>query len=227
MNNPPVIASMPSPSCRSKVRVKICGITNPEDAEAAIEAGADALGFNGFTGSKRYIDLRQASAWIAQLPPLVMRVAVLVNPTVEEALSVLALPGIDLVQFHGDEPPEFCHQFSGRGFVKALAAKDRGSLSDCEAFQTAAILLDAFVPGAYGGTGQLIDLALAAAFVREHPRLRVILSGGLTPENVGQAVRAVRPYAVDVASGVESHSRKKDSSRMRDFIAVAKAWHEG
>lgn len=222
MNNPLVSASTPQP-CSPNVRVKICGITNPEDAEAAIDAGADALGFNGFSGSKRYLDLRAASEWIAQLPPLVMRVAVLVNPTREEAMAVLELPGIDLVQFHGDETPMFCRGFARHGFIKAMAARDRGSLAECEAFQTGAVLLDAFVPGAFGGTGQLIDLALAAEFVREHPRLRVILSGGLAPENVAEAVQAVRPYAVDVASGVESHSRKKDPSRMRDFIAAARA----
>jgi phosphoribosylanthranilate isomerase len=223
LNNSPVSASTASPRCQSGVRVKICGITNPEDAEAAIDAGADALGFNGFAGSKRYLDLQSASEWISQLPPLVMRVAVLVNPSMEEALSVLALPGIDLVQFHGDESPDFCHAFSRHGFIKALAARDRDSLAQCKAFRTGSVLLDAFVPGAFGGTGQLIDMALAAEFVREHPALRVILSGGLNPENVGEAVRAVRPYAVDVASGVESHSRKKDPSRMRDFIAAARA----
>jgi len=206
----------------TRVRVKICGITNPRDAEDAIDAGADALGFNGFSGSKRFLDLRAASGWIAGLPPFVSRVAVLVNPSQEEAEAVGMLPGIDLLQFHGDEPPEFCCRFTRHGFIKALAARDRASLREPARYGTASVLLDAFVPGAYGGTGHLIDLELASEFVRENPGLRVILSGGLTPENVAAAVRAVRPYAVDVASGVESHSCKKDPSRVRDFIAAVR-----
>lgn len=207
-------------------RVKICGITNPDDAEAAIEAGADALGFNGYAGSKRYIDLREASCWIAQLPPFITRVAVLVNPSWEEAAEILALPGIDAVQLHGDETPEFCSAFrqqgGEKGFIKALAARNRESLRALAAYGTRSILLDAYVPGEYGGTGSLIDLELAAAVVRENPQLSITLSGGLTPGNIAGAVAAVRPYAVDVASGVESHSRKKESSLMRDFVAAAK-----
>ena len=206
----------------ARVKVKICGITNPADAEAAIDAGADALGFNGFAGSKRFIDLVEASGWMAALPPFVTRVAVLVNPAAAEVETLLALPGIDRVQFHGDESPEFCAAFARHGFIKALAARDRGALELAAQYGTRDVLLDAFVPGAYGGTGRLIDLDLAAAFVRENPGLRVILSGGLTPENVAAAVRAVRPHAVDVASGVESHSCKKDPARMRDFIAAVR-----
>ncbi|MEI7958645.1 MAG: phosphoribosylanthranilate isomerase [Verrucomicrobiota bacterium] len=207
---------------RNRVRVKICGITTPHDAEAAIDAGADALGFNGFSGSKRFLDLAAASSWMAALPPFVTRVAVLVNPSLADAQAVLALPGVDRLQFHGDETPEFCQPFAGRGFIKALAAKDRAALLRAGQYGTASILIDAFVPGAYGGTGSLIDLELAAAFVRENPGLRVLLSGGLTPDNVAAAVRAVRPHAVDVASGVESHSCKKDPVRMRDFITAVR-----
>ena len=207
---------------RQAVRVKICGITNPDDAHAAIEAGADALGFNGYEGSKRYIDLRAASSWICELPASVSRVAVLVNPSREEAQSVQKLAGIDFLQFHGHETPEFCRDFASRLYIKAVAARDRDALQLCEQFETRVVLLDAFVPGAFGGTGQLIDLDLAAEFVRSHPHLKVILSGGLTPDNVAEAVRTVRPYAVDVASGVESHPRKKDRSLMNDFINAAR-----
>ena len=99
---------------RNRVRVKICGITTPHDAEAAIDAGADALGFNGFSGSKRFLDLAAASSWMAALPPFVTRVAVLVNPSLADAQAVLALPGVDRLQFHGDETPEFCQPFAGR-----------------------------------------------------------------------------------------------------------------
>ena len=207
---------------KNRVRIKICGITNPQDALDAIDAGADALGFNGFAGSKRFIDLATASDWIAQLPPFVTRVAVLVNPSAPQAQAALALPGIDLLQFHGDESPEFCAPFARHGFIKALAARDRASLAAAARFGASAVLLDAFVPGAYGGTGRLIDLELAAEFVRDHPELRVILSGGLNPENVAEAVRVVRPYGVDVASGVESHPCKKDPARVRELIAAVR-----
>lgn len=206
----------------NNVRIKICGITTPGDAEAAIEAGADALGFNGFRGSKRYLDLEGASPWMAQLPPFVSRVAVLVNPAAEEARAVAALPGIDRLQFHGHESPEFCAAFEQNGFIKAVAARDHAALELAAGYATRSILLDAYVPGAFGGTGKVIDWGLAAEFVAAHPELRVILSGGLTPENVGEAVRAVRPHAVDVASGVESHPCKKDPSRMRAFIAAVR-----
>ncbi len=202
-----------------RVRVKICGITNRADAEAAIEAGADALGFNAFPGSKRYFDFEKEADWLTQLPPFVMRVAVVVNPTVEEAERLLALPGIDLLQFHGDETPGFCARFARHGFIKALAARNRATLETCRDYAASAVLLDAYVPGAYGGTGQLIDLQLAAEFVREHPDRKVILSGGLTVDNVAEAVRAVRPWAVDVASGVEGETpRCKDRQKMRDFV---------
>lgn len=203
-----------------RVRVKICGITTEEDALAAIDAGADALGFNGYSGSKRFIDLAAESTWISRLPPFVTRVAVLVNATQEEATAVLRLPGIDLVQFHGDESPEYCRPFAGR-FLKAVRARDRETLRRLEGYGDM-LLLDAFVPGVFGGSGQLIDLELVAEFVREHPRVRVILSGGLAPENVGEFVRRARPYAVDVASGVESAPGRKDRGRMHEFIAAVK-----
>ena len=207
---------------KNRVRVKICGIANLQDAEAAIDAGADVLGFNGFRGSKRFLDLQAASAWMADLPPNVTRVAVLVNPTRAEAEAVLALPGIDQLQFHGDETPEFCMHFTRNSFIKAIAARDREILLAALCYPTRQILLDAYAPGQYGGTGRVIDWGLAASFVEENPTLQVILSGGLTPENVTAAIRAVRPHTVDVASGVESHPCKKDTARMREFIAAVR-----
>jgi phosphoribosylanthranilate isomerase len=210
-----------------RIRVKICGITNPGDALDAIEAGADALGFNGFSGSKRVIDLRTAASWIAKLPPFVTRVAVLVEPSIAEAEAILACPGIDLLQFHGAETPEFCRHFAAHSFIKALPAKDRAGLERSQDYGAETVLIDAFVPGAFGGTGQLIDLELASKFVHEHRPMKVILSGGLTPENVAQAIRVVRPYAVDVASGVESHPRKKDKSLMNEFVRAVKEASEG
>ncbi len=209
----------------SRVRVKICGVTNRADAEAAIELGADALGFNLFTGSKRFIDLREESNWIRELSPFVTRVAVMVNPTRSETDEVFALPFIDAVQLHGDEDADFCAHFARRGlqFFKAVAARDAATLENVARFQTPWILLDAFSAGQFGGTGKLVDLALAEKFASENPQVKLVLSGGLTAENVAEAVRRVRPFAVDVASGVESAPGRKDREKMRAFISAAQS----
>ncbi len=207
-----------------RIRVKICGITNRVDAEAAIELGADALGFNLYRGSKRFIDLAAESPWISDLPPFVTKVAVMVNPSAAEAGAVFEQSCIDLVQFHGAEDEMFCRHFaeSGRPFIKAIALKEPGSVENVSRFCTPNILVDAYSPHAFGGTGYLIDLDLAAKFAASHSALRVILSGGLNPENVSEAIRRVRPYAVDVASGVESSDpRKKDRQRVAEFIRAA------
>lgn len=206
-----------------RVRVKICGVTNREDAEAAIALGADALGFNLFAGSKRCIDLDREGDWIAALPPLVTRVAVLVNATLDEARRVAAHPAIHCVQFHGDEDETYCAEFarSGRSFVKALRVRDAGVIAEAPRFSTRHLLLDADAGAAYGGTGTPIDLGLAAEVVRAHPSLNIFLAGGLRPEAVAAAVALVQPYAVDVASGVErvGDPRRKDPDRMAAFLA--------
>lgn len=210
----------------ARVRVKICGLTNREDAAAAIALGADALGFNLFPGSKRCVALDDAADWMRALPPFVARVAVVVNLPLDDARRLAARPEIDLVQFHGDEDAAYCAEFArlGRPFVKALRLRDAASIALAEAFSTRHVLLDAHAGAAYGGTGTLIDLALAAECVRRHPSLHIILAGGLNPGNVGEAVRAVRPYAVDVASGVEvaGDARRKCASRMERFLAAAR-----
>jgi phosphoribosylanthranilate isomerase len=209
----------------ARIRVKICGITCSEDAERAVGLGADALGFNLFPGSKRYLNLRENAGWIAQTSPLVTKVAVLVNLPIQEALEVAAHPAIDLVQFHGNETPEYCAQFarSGNPFIKALRLATEADVEGAAGFFTSDVLLDAASGTAYGGTGSAVDLRLAAAVGRVHSHLRVILAGGLRPGNVGEAVAAVRPYAVDVASGVESEPRRKNPELMAEFIrAVAR-----
>jgi phosphoribosylanthranilate isomerase len=212
-------------SAAARVRVKICGVTNRADAEAAIALGADALGFNLFPGSKRCIELAREAEWIAALPPFVTRVAVLVNVPIEEARRVAEHPAIDCVQFHGDEDEAYCAEFArlGRPFIKALRLADAAAIERAPHFSTRNVLLDAHAGAAYGGTGTLIDLALAAACARRHPRLALILAGGLKPANVGGAVRAVLPFAVDVASGVECEgdARRKDFERMREFLIAA------
>jgi phosphoribosylanthranilate isomerase len=211
-------------SDHGRVRIKICGITNSEDAEAAIAAGADALGFNLFPGSKRCIDLEEEARWIAGLPPLVSRVAVLVNASLETAREVARHPAIDVIQFHGDEDVRYCAEFARtrKPFIKALRLHSEEEIEDAANYSTDTILLDAHVPGEFGGTGESLDLNLAAAFTRRFPSLTCILAGGLTPESVAYAVRALRPFAVDVASGVEVAPRKKGEELMRRFIEQAR-----
>jgi phosphoribosylanthranilate isomerase len=206
----------------ARVRVKMCGVTNAEDARAAVALGADALGFNLFPGSPRCIDLDREAAWIATLPPFVARVAVLVNVPLPEARRVAEHPAIDLLQFHGDEDEDYCAEFArgGKPFMKALRVIDAASAERAGHFSTPYVLLDAHAAHAYGGTGLKLDPALAVDVVRRFPALQIVLAGGLRPENVAEAVRQVRPYAVDVASGIESAPGKKDAEKMAAFMAA-------
>lgn len=207
----------------ARVRVKICGVTNEADARMAIDADADALGFNLWPGSKRCISLDEHAGWIAALPPFATRVAVLVNAPLDEARRVAQHPAIDLVQFHGDESADYIAEFARlcRPFieVRRLAAVETARPLHPSA---RAVLIDAAVPGAYGGTGHAIDLATARAFVANNSAVPVILAGGLTPENVAAAVEAVRPFAVDVASGVESSPGRKDPAKVEAFVCAVR-----
>ncbi len=200
--------------------IKICGITRAADAHAASDAGADALGFMFYAPSKRAIEPAAAGEIIRALPPSIAKVGVFVNPTAEFVREAMATSGIDTLQFHGEEAPEFCAQF-GLPFLKAFRIKDRTSLDACAPFRDCAWLLDSHVDGAQGGTGVVFDWDVA----REATRLnrKVIVAGGLKPETVAEAVRQVRPYGVDVSSGVESAPGKKDHRKIRDFIAAAKS----
>jgi phosphoribosylanthranilate isomerase len=206
------------------VLVKICGLTRPEDAALAVELGADALGLNTFPGSRRFVDLRAEEGWLRELPASVCRVAVMVNPPRDEVARVLALPFIDMVQLHGDEDEEFCAALAGTGaeFIKAIRVGDGSMLETLAAYGTRRILLDAMVKGQYGGTGRTFDWELADEARRRHPGLSIYISGGLNPGNVASAVSRVRPFAVDVAGGVESSPGVKDPVRMRDFIQAAR-----
>ncbi len=207
-----------------RVAVKICGITNRDDALAAVDAGADLLGFNTWHGTKRFMDIARNADWIAALPRLIVRVALLVNATPEETERIAALECVDALQFHGDEDAAFCRWAAGMGkpVIKALRAKDRAVLAHAGDFSTRHILLDAHVPGEFGGTGARVDLALACEFKRANPALSLWLAGGLTPENAAEAVRAVRPAVVDVSSGVEFEPGRKDAAKMRAFAQAAK-----
>jgi phosphoribosylanthranilate isomerase len=205
------------------LRVKICGLTTPQDAAAAIEAGADALGFNFFPGSRRYVEPSMAGEWIAELPTHIDKIAILVNPSWDEAMTVASMAGITALQLHGVETPDFCGRLSASGvsFAKAVPVSGAGSVLDIPNFHTNTLLLDS-AEGQFGGSGKSLPWLVARDFVSARPDLRVILAGGLTAENVAEAVALVRPFGVDVTSGVESSPGRKDHDRMRDFIAAAR-----
>lgn len=206
------------------VFVKICGITNEDDARHAIDCGADALGFNGWPGSKRFIDLEKNSEWIGGLPENVLLCAVVVNPTLENVNALFACGVFDAVQLHGDETADFCANAVELGTImKALPATPALARRDLAAYQSPTMLLDASVPGAYGGTGVECDLHAAKAVCSAWPNLRFMLAGGLRPDNVATALTHVQPWGVDVAGGVEKQSnpRRKDTALMCAFVRNA------
>lgn len=202
------------------VQVKICGITNTEDGLAAVQAGADALGFVFYEPSPRYVSPQTAAEIIRSLPPYVAKVGVFVNAPDELVLQAINLCGLHILQFHGDEPPEQCGRF-GLMSMKAFRVKNRESLAALKAYPTDAWLLDTYSPGKPGGTGEVFNWALAKE--AQNMGRPIFLAGGLTPENVAEAVRRVRPYGVDVSSGVESAPGKKDHAKVSAFIRNAKA----
>ncbi len=197
-------------------KVKICGITRLPDALAAVEAGADALGFMFYEGSKRNIAPAAAAQIIRALPPFIAKVGVFVNASAEAVRAVVAECGIDTLQFHGEETPEFCRQFAPLKVVKAFRIQNAASLQPLPDYAVDAWLLDSYVAGQRGGTGERFNWDLACA-AKELGR-PVILAGGLTPENVADAVHQVWPFGVDVSSGVESAPGQKDAELVRSFI---------
>jgi phosphoribosylanthranilate isomerase len=200
--------------------VKICGVTNLEDALAAVEAGASMLGFNFYRRSPRYVSLEDARRILERLPETVTGVGVFVNEPPDEVESVAREAGLDAVQLHGDETPEFCRSLRGLKTIKALRVRQGFDAAACALYTTDAILLDAYAADAFGGTGHTFDWALARQ-ARERVA-RLFLAGGLTPDNVAEAVRAVRPYAVDVCSGVETSPGRKSPQLMRRFVEEVK-----
>ncbi len=200
-------------------RVKICGITSLEDALTAVEAGADALGFVFFAKSPRHIFPEQAARIISQLPPFVQAVGLFVNEEADTVNKVADLCRLDLVQLHGDEPPDYCRQFKRR-LLKAFRVRSLTCLDPINNYQVAGYLLDTFSPSFYGGTGLSFNWEIAAEAVKRHQR--IVLAGGLTPDNVAEAISQVRPYGVDVSSGVEAAPGKKDRDKLRAFLQNAK-----
>lgn len=210
------------------MKVKICGITNLEDAQAAIDAGADLLGFNFYAKSPRYVSPEVACAIVERIrsshrvPTLI---GVFVNSSLEEVRSVLQAVNLDLAQLHGDEPPEFLARLNERGFkalrpVSAEDAETNAARYAPHGSTEPVLMIDAYRKDRYGGTGHVGDWSTAAKLARRYP---ILLAGGLTAENVAQAIRQVKPWGVDVASGVESSPGEKDVEKMREFVAKAKA----
>ncbi len=201
------------------VRVKICGITSIDDAQAAVEAGADALGFMFYEPSPRYLTPEEAGAIIRELPDHVARVGVFVDADEPTIRSTSTSAGLDTLQFHGNESPDFCTQFELRT-IKAFRMKDRESLAQLAGYRTDAWLLDSYVQGVPGGTGERFNWDLAV----EAKRLGcpILLAGGLTPDNAGEAVDQVAPFGLDVSSGVEAAPGRKDAAKMATLIASAK-----
>jgi phosphoribosylanthranilate isomerase len=211
------------------VKVKICGIRTLEAALAAVAAGADALGFV-FAPSPRRVTPQEAERIIREVPPFVSKVGVFVNAPRQEALEIAGGCRLDVLQFHGGEAPDYCRGWQPQ-VIKAFRVRDGSVLEQMDRYRVAAYLLDAYVPGLAGGTGQCFDWGLArqAAVPAEAlldqgqkaPGRRIILAGGITPANVGQAIRQARPYAIDVSSGVETGGFK-DPEKIRALLMTVR-----
>ena len=196
-------------------RIKICGITNIDDALMSIDAGADALGFNFVPDTPRYLKNTKAAAKIIeQLPPFITTVGLFVNAASGLIQSIADECHLDMLQLHGDESPQFCQGFNRR-VIKAVRVKDELSCSRLSDYRVSGYLLDTYVKGALGGTGVAFDWSLA---VKAKQYGRIVLAGGLDPDNVASAVKQVRPYGVDVSSRVEASPGRKDPVKVRAFI---------
>ena len=203
----------------TRTRIKICGVTREQDVHAVADSGADALGLVFYEKSPRHVSVQQAAELARAVPPFVTVVGLFVNPSVDYMREVLAKVPLDVLQFHGEEVPDFCGQF-GKPYLKAIRVKAGVDLVQCAAsYKTAqGLLLDAYVEGTQGGTGESFDWAL----IPRNLPLPVILSGGLHTGNVAEAIRQVQPHAVDVSSGVEAAKGIKDAAKVAAFIKEVK-----
>lgn len=198
----------------ASTRIKVCGITNLEDAMQAVEAGADALGFVFYAQSPRCVTPSAVQQIVAQLPPFVTTVGLFVNESAARIRRAMAAARLAVVQLHGDEQPEDC-RLEPLPVIKALRVRDAASLQGAEHYQVAALLLDAWSNDHFGGSGLSFDWQLTRRLTGQRP---LILAGGLTPGNVAAAIAQVKPYAVDVSSGVEARPGKKDPQKVAEFI---------
>lgn len=202
--------------------IKICGITNLDDALFAVDAGADALGFNFYRPSVRYVEPDKARSIVKELPTEIMRVGVFVNePSPSEVRAIATEVGLNGVQLHGDESPEYCEQLKDFFVIKALSVNADFEFAKVTEFKVSAIMLDASHKTLRGGTGQTIDWTIARKV--NESGVTLFLAGGLSPENVSEAIKAVRPYAVDACSGLEKEPGVKDLKRLRSFIERIRA----
>lgn len=198
-------------------RVKFCGLTREEDVDCAVKAGVHALGFMLYDKSKRYVSVERAGELARRVPPFVSRVGVMVNPSLEEVQSAVQVGGMDCIQLHGDESPDFIAKIEVP-VIKAFRIRDRESLKILSDFSGArAWLLDSYAPGELGGTGHSFNWGLLSEL--SGSTVPVILAGGLSPDNIFDAVRTVQPYGVDVSSGIESAPGIKCHSRINEFMA--------
>lgn len=211
-------------------RIKICGVTSIRDARQAAEAGADAIGLNFYAPSPRFVTVQRACEIAAAVPSHVSKVGVFVNSPAADVAAIADQVGLDLIQLHGDEPPSFFQQLADRPVLRAFRCRDDGLapavayLDDCRTAGRLpeAVLLDAYAPGKYGGTGQCLDWATVSQAGDRLGGLPIVLAGGLTSENVGDAIAAARPAAVDTAGGVEASPGAKDADKMRLFVSAAR-----
>jgi phosphoribosylanthranilate isomerase len=197
-----------------QAKIKICGMTQLKDAVFAAEQGADAVGFIFYKKSPRSVTMKTAREIISQLPPFVDTVGVFVNETADRVNKIAEYCGLDLVQLHGEESPAFCRKIQRR-VIKAFRVKDLQSIKQLEKYPVSGFLLDTFSDDLHGGTGKVFDWNLAHPAKKVGP---VILAGGLTPRNIRQAISQVRPYGVDVCSGVEKSPGIKDPEKVRAFL---------
>jgi len=207
------------------VRVKICGITDLQDALAAIELGSHALGFNFYKKSSRYIEPTQAKSLVEALPPFVSLVGVFVDEySPERVMKIAQAIGISSVQLHGSESPDYVKNLGGLQVIKSFRMGDQFDVQQMATYPINTFLLDGYVPGEFGGTGKTCDWEVALAAKKQG---RIILAGGLSSENIFEAVCKVEPYAVDICSGVESRPGKKDLKKMQDLFRELDRAHRG
>lgn len=212
-------------------QIKICGITRPEDAVAAADAGADAIGLNFYQNSPRFVSVDQAQGILSVVPPGVVKVGVFVNATSCSVSAMAQRLGLDMVQLHGDESPEYLAELGGLKILRAFRCGPQGLvpvqsyLERCQeiGWMPRMVLCDAWQQGAYGGTGLVVDWAAVTNYTGSAGAPPLVLAGGLTPDNVAAAIRTVRPAAVDTASGVEVQPGIKDPDRVRRFVRAARA----
>jgi phosphoribosylanthranilate isomerase len=216
---------MPAFPPPDRLGIKICGLTSLDQTEAVIASGADAIGFNFWPHSKRYLSLDAARSWLPNLTAGPALIAVVVNPDAELLDALITSRLFHSIQLHGDESPQDVATLMARGvhIIKALQVRDESSLLAIADYPCPDILLDAFNPGLYGGVGEPFPWHLFELARQRFPQKRLILSGGLTPENIAQAVSQTRPAAIDVASGVESSPGIKDLDKVRAFITQARS----